>query len=218
MDLEDLGLDGLTSLEGDIPYSPAIPTGYDISTSSSSNMGTVSPQDLLLQDPYMSAPNSTALTTMTSPSDYHVSPEFTQDFSPAFGAADMDAPDNWYPLFPGSETHAVKPAAPFISNETEEPLEVVEPTTTSRRKSSNSPGHGRHSSISGVKSRRREKPLPPIVVEDKSDTVAMKRARNTLAARKSRERKAVRLEELEAQIEELTRERDFWKQQASKSH
>jgi hypothetical protein len=39
----------------------------------------------------------------------------------------------------------------------------------------------------------------------------MKRARNTLAARKSRERKAQRLDELEAQIAKLEQERDHWK-------
>jgi len=42
----------------------------------------------------------------------------------------------------------------------------------------------------------------------------MKRARNTLAARKSRERKALRLDELEVQIEKLTTERDYWKERA----
>ena len=42
----------------------------------------------------------------------------------------------------------------------------------------------------------------------------MKRARNTLAARKSRERKAQRLDDLEERIAELERERDYWKQLA----
>ena len=60
-------------------------------------------------------------------------------------------------------------------------------------------------------SRKRDKPLPPIIVEDPNDTVAMKRARNTLAARKSRERKAQRFEELEERIAKLEAERDHWK-------
>lgn len=38
--------------------------------------------------------------------------------------------------------------------------------------------------------RRRRKPLPPIIVEDPTDTVAMKRARNTLAQRARRARMA----------------------------
>src|SRR5690606_4309856 len=70
------------------------------------------------------------------------------------------------------------------------------------------------SSGSGVGSRRRDKPLPPIIVEDPTDVVAMKRARNTLAARKSRERKAQRLDELEERIVVLERERDYWKRLA----
>ncbi|KAI1409805.1 hypothetical protein F5Y13DRAFT_203200 [Hypoxylon sp. FL1857] len=53
--------------------------------------------------------------------------------------------------------------------------------------------------------------IPPIFVDDSHDTVAMKRARNTLAARKTRKRKAQRVEELEVKIEELTKERDYWK-------
>jgi hypothetical protein len=51
-------------------------------------------------------------------------------------------------------------------------------------------------------------------VEDPSDTIAMKRARNTLAARKSRERKAARLDELEEKIAKLEAERDHWRNMA----
>jgi hypothetical protein len=51
-------------------------------------------------------------------------------------------------------------------------------------------------------------------VDDPNDVIAMKRARNTLAARKSRERKAQRLEDLEAKIARLEAERDHWKQLA----
>jgi general control protein GCN4 len=62
-----------------------------------------------------------------------------------------------------------------------------------------------------VNSRKRDKPLPPIIVEDPNDTVAMKRARNTLAARKSRQRKMQRFDELEDKIAKLEAERDHWK-------
>ena len=57
----------------------------------------------------------------------------------------------------------------------------------------------------------RLKPLPPIIVEDLNDTVAMKRARNTLAARKSHQRKIQRFEELEDKIAKHEAERDHWK-------
>jgi len=223
---EDLhALEDFASFEGGASTSyssPAFPTVYDLNTASSSasNMGTVSPPDLLLQEPFMSAPNSTAITALTSPSIYNESPEFNDsyDVSPNFGSNDFDAGGNdvWFPLFPQEKT------APQIAHnssvehspaEKSDELEVVEPTA-SRRKSGNSSHSGKHSSVSGVGSKRRDKPLPPIIIDDPSDVVAMKRARNTLAARKSRERKAQRLEELEEQIAKLEEERDFWKNKA----
>ncbi|KAK9448533.1 uncharacterized protein V1518DRAFT_287500 [Limtongia smithiae] len=59
--------------------------------------------------------------------------------------------------------------------------------------------------------RPRAGPLPAIVV-DGEDDVAVKRARNTLAARRSRERKMLRLTDLEQQVEELMQERENDKQ------
>ncbi len=171
----------------------------------------------------MSAPNSTALTSLTSPSIYgDTSPDFgdTYDVSPSFGSGDYDVPGNdvWYPLFPQEANGAAQaPKADQSPAENSDELEVVEATASTghRRKSStSSPPSGRHSSVSGVNSRRRDKPLPPIIVEDPSDSVAMKRARNTLAARKSRERKAMRFEELEEKIAKLEAERDHWKKVA----
>ncbi|KAL0469827.1 hypothetical protein QR685DRAFT_302313 [Neurospora intermedia] len=235
--------------------SPANQT-YDLSSSvpsSVSNMGTVSPQELLLHEPYLSAPSSTALTALTSPSLFDGSPDFdTFDISPSFGHSDLENPDTWFSLFPDAAPlpqaqaqvqtqpqtqtqteqqtqplpELIQPVQPTVQPTVEQTVHSVEasPATPSedlevlspgsghqRRKSSVSPPSGRHSSVAGVSSRRRDKPLPPIIVEDPSDVVAMKRARNTLAARKSRERKAQRLEELEAKIEELIAERDRWK-------
>ena len=168
----------------------------------------------------MSAPNSTALTTLTSPSIYNESPDFDSfDVSPNFGSSDFDVGngDAWFPLFPPSNPPPA-PAKEEHSPATQsDDLEVMEPKPGhQRRKSGNShsPPSGRHSSVSGVSSRRRDKPLPPIIVEDPNDTIAMKRARNTLAARKSRERKAQRFDELEDKIEKLTADRDYWKDRA----
>lgn len=45
--------------------------------------------------------------------------------------------------------------------------------------------------------------LPPIVVEDSTDSKALRRARNTAAARRSRDKKRERLSELEARVAEL---------------
>lgn len=226
MDIRDLEfedfatLGGSAAMSGTAFSSPGLPTSYNVagsSTSSVTNVGTVSPQDLLVHEPYMSAPNSTALTALTSPSMYDGSPEFNDAFnmSPSLDSGDFDTGSNdpWFPLFPpepsmeSAELH--NPSVALQSGSKGNEASVM---ARKRKGAGSSPG--RHSSVAGVNSRRREKPLPPIIVDDPSDVVAMKRARNTLAARKSRERKAQRLEELEERILKLEQERDYWKRMA----
>lgn len=196
--------------------SPAVPTIYDLPqmnlSSNSTNMGTVSPQDLH-RDPFGSAPPSTAFTNLTSPSTYNESPEYTDSFdaSPFVGDQSITG-DPWYPLFPQDETVEQPQVAesPLLP---EEELQVSEHLRTTGRKRSStgtSPTNA-HSSVAGINARKRDKPLPPIIVDDPNDTVAMKRARNTLAARKSRQRKMQKMEELEDQIAKLEAERDHWK-------
>lgn len=231
--IDALSLEDFTTFEGGATTaysSPGIP-GYDVNVSSASscasNLGTVSPQDLLIRDPFASAPNSTAITNLTSPSMYGESPEFHDNYevSPNFGGGDFDggSNDKWFSLFPEQntmiDTAPVVEESPVQQPEEQQSEEsgASEKPSQSRRKSPNSPptgGHGRHSSVSGVNSRRRDKPLPPIIVDDPHDTIAMKRARNTLAARKSRQRKAERFEELEEKIQKLEEERDYWKNRA----
>jgi len=231
-DMDLFGDDGFTAFEGGASAqnafssaysSPAAPAPYDfnanLSSSSSTNMGTVSPQDLLVGNPYASAPNSSVLTNLTSPStNYNESPEYNDNFdvSPFVGNnGDLDLAlqgDPWYPLFP-QEDPADQPArsdeSPLLP---EEELEVSEHLRANRRRSNTaSSPTGQLAANSGVNGRKRDKPLPPIIVEDPNDTVAMKRARNTLAARKSRQRKMQRFDELEERIEQLEKERDHWK-------
>jgi len=178
-------------------------------------MGTVSPQDLLVRDTFASAPNSTAFTNLTSPSTYNESPEYNDNFdvSPFVGNHDDStvSGDPWFPLFPQDEQEqdqAQIEQSPLLP---EEELEVTEHLKSTRRRSATATSPGTHSSVAGVNSQKRNKPLPPIIIEDPTDTVAMKRARNTLAARKSRQRKMQKFEELEDQIAKLTAERDHWK-------
>ncbi|KAI1823807.1 hypothetical protein F4861DRAFT_549440 [Xylaria intraflava] len=218
-------LDALSSLEGftafgggaSTAFSPAI-SGCDLdvdSASSPAHLGTVSPGELLLREQF-SAPNSSAFTNLTTPSNFGESPEFeSYEVSPNFGDLDAGPTENWFPLFPESTTTNQAVVSTESPTEARAETEITEPVSQPR-KSSNSPSvnHGRHSSVSGVNSRRRDKPLPPIVVDDPNDTVAMKRARNTLAARKSRERKAQKMEELEEKIAKLVEERDHWKRLA----
>lgn len=219
MNAADVDLDDFTAFEGGANTafsSPAIPTNFDFSgsaSSSTSNLGTVSPHDLLVSEPFMSAPNSNALTALTSPSIYD-SPDFDgYDVSPNFGSTDLgEGPDAWFPLFP-QESNG--PGQTSVDHSPAQKSDDVASVAggNGRRKTTSSPTSGsKHSSVSGVNSRKRSTPLPPIVVEDQHDTVAMKRARNTLAARKSRERKAQRFEDLEERIAKLEAERDHWKQ------
>jgi hypothetical protein len=189
----------------------------NLSSSSSTNMGTVSPQDLLVRDPFAaSAPNSTAFTNLTSPSTYNESPEYTDNFdvSPFVGNnQDLDqtlAGDPWYPLFPQEDQDNQNvDQSPLLPEEELEVSESLRSTSMSRKRSGSGTSPPSHSSVSGV--RKRNSPLPPIIVEDPNDTVAMKRARNTLAARKSRQRKMQRFDELEDKIAKLEAERDHWK-------
>merc|ERR1712144_171368 len=106
--------------------SPAVPTLYDqhmnlSSSTSSTNMGTVSPQDLL-RDPFASSPNS----------QYHQSPEFADyDVSPFIGDnQDLDqvlAGDPWYPLFPqDDQVEQPKSQVEQSPLQPEEELEVSE--------------------------------------------------------------------------------------------
>lgn len=220
------GFDEYSASTYQAPYSssPAVPTMYDQTSmartnSSQSNVGTVSPQDLMVRDP-MSAPNSTAFTNLTSPSMYNESPDFDgYDVSPMFGHNDLDpaiSADPWFPLFPDAS------GAPAVDHSSidqsplqpAEELEVAEQLRGNRRRSGTSPGSNKASTAAGVAARKRSQPLPPIVVDDPNDTIAIKRARNTLAARKSREKKMQRFDELEGEIAKLREERDHWKQLA----
>merc|ERR1712144_42899 len=170
------------------------------------------------QNSFPSAYSSPAVPTLydqhmnlSSPdSQYHQSPEFADyDVSPFIGDnQDLDqvlAGDPWYPLFPqDDQVEQPKSQVEQSPLQPEEELEVSEHLRRRRSGTASSPP-----APGGV--RKRDKPLPPIVVEDPNDTVAMKRARNTLAARKSRQRKMQRFEELEDEIAKLKEERDHWK-------
>ena len=178
------------------------------SASSSTNVGTVSPKDLMVRDPSFSAPNSTAFTNLTSPSMYNESPDYDPyETSPMFLDTDLAISDPWFLLFPNG--NAVEPSPVDQSLQPNEELEI----SKHLRKNQHRPlgSSMKASSIAGVFASKRNQPLPPILVHDLIDTVAIKRARNTLAARKTRQKKMEKFDGLEREIAKLKAERDHWK-------
>lgn len=164
--------------------------------------GTVSPKDLMMD---ASAPPSTSFTDMSTPS-FESPGYFSHDTSPMFPTDQELAPghEEWESLFPANDGFA---ALEEFNVPMALPSKMASPAEPMIRKSS-SPGQSplpkslsaKHSASSGI--RKREKPLPPLRF-DNSDPVAVKRARNTEAARKSRARKLERQEEMERRIAEL---------------
>ena len=184
---------------------------------------TVSLKDVQL---FNSEPASTSFTNLTTPgTDLMESPQiaYSTDTSPMFATDNLPADSSyWEPLFNGDEFVNDTAVAQSIERSSEQPFEqpfqdvhhaprMSRNTSSPGKSSGRSSNQGRHSFTSGVGARRRDKPLPAITVEDPTDTVAMKRARNTMAARKSRQKRVQRQEELEAQIAELEGQIDHWK-------
>lgn len=189
---------------------------------SAGSIRTVSPKDIFA-DAFGSAPPSAAFTNLTSP-DIGDSPFINDSFetSPMFHNEPTMAGSDWFSLFPEDENkmdHSFS-AAPISM-----PLERTISSQSMERSGSSSTGspivldsYRRKSSVTnspatnGIsKSRRRKGPLPSISV-DPSDKVALKRARNTLAARESRQRKFDHVSELEKRNADLEAELARWKE------
>ena len=188
---------------------------------------TVSPRDILLD---MSAPPSTTMTNLTTPgTNTYDSPAgaYSTETSPLFSEDEIEGgAKHWPSLFEPIEE---QPASALMTHSTSNssssaraPISDSSPalasaSPTSRMSRNNSSPcqstckTGRHSFTSGVGARRRDKPLPPITLQDPSDSVALKRARNTLAARKSRQKRLERTEALESEIAALQEEVEHWK-------
>jgi len=194
-----------------------------VNTTSGQPPTTVSPKDLVREAE--SAPPSTAFTNLSTPmSAFDHSPNLSSyQTSPMedFLAFDEHAYNG--PLFPDANVDTSPTSFSMkhnVSNNTN--YSAAPPLARNKSSPGQSPGtgHGRHSSVSGVTSRRTGKALGPVPC-DKADPVSIKRARNTEAARKSRARKLERLDNLEetienlkAQLEQTAAERDYYRQMA----
>jgi len=195
----------------------------------------VNPADLQMDRIPSSIPNSARWTGLSE--SYLDSPSDSFETSPLFPTDNLDNVEFWPSLFPDDQGFEGAPALqntvssegvlynPMeIENSKEQSMFPPLPGNAPRysdgeEQQSESPSSSpqmqrtksRHSSSSGVAPRKRSTPLPPIVVADQSDTIAIKRARNTLAARKSRARRVEKFEELEKRIEDLEDEVTHWK-------
>ncbi|KAK6335288.1 hypothetical protein TWF718_010721 [Orbilia javanica] len=160
--------------------------------------------------------------------------------TPLFGLDD-GIPEEWPPLFPAEDTAnpssstdiLVNPAALMIGGEISTPpsLTAIVPArqfSTDSNKSRNNPPSPstktrptstaqKRASLTGVSRRKPAIDLPPVQF-DPSNPVDIKRARNTMAARKSRARRVEKMEELaeaveklQAEAQQLKEEKEFYK-------
>lgn len=175
---------------------------------------TISPQDLMIDD---WAPDST-------PSSFLETPGTTEFDSPNTFIANSTDPspfmDHTLDFSIGSE-----PMNHFASLDDIEQMQAAAlPNAQGFQSSADtaavpmsrdaSSGSKRPAKADARVSKRSRGPLPPIKVEDENDTVAVKRCRNTLAARKSRAKRQAHVEELEAEVERLTRDLEYWRNAA----
>ncbi|KAF2637060.1 hypothetical protein P280DRAFT_521577 [Massarina eburnea CBS 473.64] len=225
----DSGASLFAGLQSDMsPWEGPASAFTAINPSVAGSTRTVSPKDVFA-DPLQSAPPSTTFTNITSP-DIDDSPfEMNDSFetSPMFGNESMSVNTDWFPLFTREEVDSFTALRNYTPAASAAPLERSISSTSAGRSSVSSanspavldnPSHRRKSSVTGspainasiTKARRRKGPLPAISV-DPGDKVALKRARNTLAARDSRQRKFDHVSQLEKRNAELEAEVERWK-------
>lgn len=203
--------DGL--LDGSLDFGTHFESINDPAPPQTPNLLTVSPKDLMVDS--MSAPPSGAFTDLTTPGTSLYDSPFvanSTETSPLFAEESFtDDPDQWPSLFDPIEEDTSKGPVSHFAGVSPSPTYVAPKMSRNGSSPGQSTHHGRHASTSGVGSKRRDKPLPAITVEDPNDVVAIKRARNTMAARKSREKRVERTEQLVNQVTQLEAEVEHWK-------
>lgn len=192
-----------------------LPTNVAMKSSTPLSL-TVSPQDLMLD---YHAPESAAFTNLTTPSMYDGSPNDlgSYDASPMLSDGLKAPVESWFSLFEGTTSSAVGPCTRHstgldVSLENDTACHVPVTTAPAPLPTSSTPDvlRARHSSTAGIaKCRRPTKDLSPILV-DECDETAFKRAKNTMAARKSRQKKRDVEEQLRYELAAMTAERDRW--------
>ena len=205
--------------------STAAGSDFSVLGVSSAHNGTVSPKDLFT-DATTSVPPSSTFTNLTTPGsalldtpneEFESSPLFTDNLG-----VDSRNNDPWFSLFPecNGNTSPSAPAMTRTISASSGKQVMVHPGGESRKRQSSTASPmvtgSRPSSTAGVH-KKREKTLAPIVA-DPDDIVGLKRARNTAAARKSREKKVQEIERFQERIAALESEVEHWKSLAMARH
>ena len=177
---------------------------------------TISPQDLINDD---WAPDSTpssflqtpGTATFDSPNTYIADSPFMDPLLD-FGDENMTMQNHFHDLGDLEQLqrhHAgVVEAQPASVNMKQSEPTTVATVAMSRDNSSSSKHPSKTGSRVGKRKQARTGPLPAIVCDPK-DTQAVKRGRNTLAARKSRAKRQQHVEELEEEVERLQNQVTF---------
>lgn len=182
--------------------------GFTAVNDAAPNANTVSPEQLFL-DHANSAPNSNTFTNLTTPSMGDYSPDELDSFetSPMFDAEELNG-GNWSSLFHDGDNYT--PAADNTSMAHESvSMSRIASTSSTDFQTPVTPGH-RMSLTSGVAKNRRTGKLLGSIEVDVADSKAFKRAKNTMAARKSRQKKRDIEDSLRVEVAALTAERDRW--------
>ncbi|KAI4166405.1 MAG: hypothetical protein LQ343_008077 [Gyalolechia ehrenbergii] len=186
-------------------YEGSSSTFASLEHSSSTDTQTISPSEM-----HLSAPASGALTFQSTPqTDFIDSPAcYSNDTSPAWAFTDSPAVHEPLEYDQNIMNYQMFPDLPGEDKKEVVAREPVTKKSLAMSRKGSSPGKASPTSRpTGITKKKKSRgPLPEIKV-DVTDPVAVKRARNTAAARTSRERKQQRVEFLEQELE-------LWKNRA----
>lgn len=202
----------------------------EIPVSALASLGGVKSQDITTVSPRevekeVSAPASSTYTNLETPATTTLeTPATTVDESPSMLFSNETSPfmelenngQNWESLFPDEEhSGSTGYSGSFDTNSPMPPrtnsLTMARQESSPGRSSSHDSPKPRQPSI--IKKSRRGGNLKSLTPDPK-DVAAVKRCRNTLAARESRARKAARLETLIRENEQLAADLEEWKRRA----
>lgn len=206
-DIWAIGLEAQTAeASADFAFAGAHSSYVDPLDNTTPSVGTISPEELL----------STGATSVDGSFD-------DLDQSPLFQDVDISSKHDWSSLFEGEQSlelpnkaQSVEPVilkseslspSPVIKTEDVlSPLLSTSKVTKQRQSSieSQSSDYKKDSlGITAYNRKPRSTPLQPISLPEDGDSIAVKRARNTEAARRSRARKLERMVQLEDRVQEL---------------